>query len=161
MRDELVQGWIARERMTRMRQLGETFMAAVRGGQPFAAAARANRFNIVVSSRPITRADAAGIPARGLPAQIFAGQQGAVLSDIRADGGAVLVATIEQINRVDTSAVPQAVEAARVQFQQGLMGSFGEAVQQQIVDRARVRRNEDLLNSQFRGSDAEDEAAAQ
>lgn len=156
-RTELVNAWIARERGRRLRELGQQMVAAVRGGQNFAAAARANRFNVVVSSQAVDRRTAANIPSRGLPPQIFAAQTGGVISDVRADGGAVLVAVVEQINRVDVSAEPQAVEAGRLQLQQGLMQSFAEALQQEIADRANPRRNERLLTERFRGTDAEGE----
>lgn len=155
-REELVQVWLSRERGRRLRELGEELVTAVRGGESLAAAARARRFNIVVSSQAIDRRTAANIPARGLPGQIFAGQEGAVVSDTRADGGAVLVAVVEGIHRVDLAANPQAVEASRAQLQQSLMQSFSEALQQEIVTRAEPRRNDRLLNQAFRGSNADD-----
>jgi hypothetical protein len=61
---------------------------------------------MVVTSRPVDRRAASNIPARGLPSQIFAAQPGAVSTDIRVDGEAVLVAIVETINRVDLSANP-------------------------------------------------------
>jgi peptidyl-prolyl cis-trans isomerase D len=149
-RTELAEAWVSRERVRRLRELGEAVIAAVRGGQSFAAAARANRMNIVVSSRPIDRRAATQIPARGLPAQIFAARQGDVVSDMRADGGAVLAAVVEEINRVDPAEAPQIVEAQRVQMQQSLNASFAEALQAEIVERARPRRNERLIEQVYR-----------
>jgi peptidyl-prolyl cis-trans isomerase D len=156
-RDQLTQAWVARERGRRLNELGETIVAGVRSGQSLAAVARANRANVVVSSRPLARRDAAQIPARGLATQMFAAREGEAVSDMRADGGAVLVAVVEQINRVDPATAPQAVEASRVQVQEALDDSFGDALQSEIVDRMRPNRNERLLNQRFPASNAEAE----
>lgn len=153
-RDELRQSWLRRERARRMREMGEAVVTAVNGGQAFAAAARANRFSVVVTSRPVDRRAASNIPARGLPSQIFATQPGGVSTDIRADGEAVLVAIVETINRIDISANPQAVEAGRQQIQQSLTSSYGEALQQDIVTSMNPRRNEGLLEQRFPNSNA-------
>lgn len=153
-RDDLADAWRMRERGRRMREMGEQLVNAVNGGETFAAAARANRFNIVVASRPVDRRTAANIPARGLPAQLFAGQVGTVVSDVRADGNAVLVGIVEAVNRVDIAANPQAVEANRAQLQESLRQSYGEALQQDIVTAANPRRNERLLEQAFPSSAA-------
>jgi hypothetical protein len=158
-RPQLTEVWIGRERARRLRDMAQDVTEAVRGGQSFAAAARANRFNVLVSSQSIDRQLAGQIPARGLASQIFAGQPGAVVSDARADGQAMLVAVVEQINRVDPAERPQDVEAVRVQLQRSLQESFATALQDEIVRRAGVRRNERLLNQTFRQSGAEDDAA--
>jgi len=151
-RTELTQVWTARERASRMRELGERLVAAIADGQTFSAAARANRFNVVVASRPLDRRTAAQIPARGLAAQIFASAEGAAVSDVRADGDAVLVAIVESINRPNPAENPQAVETLRAQMQQSIGSSFGETMQDEIVTRANARQNERLLASQFRSS---------
>jgi peptidyl-prolyl cis-trans isomerase D len=148
-RAELTRAWTAREEARRLREKGEQLVAAVHGGQSFAAAARAARFNLVVSSHPMSRRDAGQIPARGLPAQIFAASEGDVLSDLRSDSGAVLVAVVEHINRPDPAAAPQDVEAARAQIEQSVQSSFAEAMTDQIVADAHPRRNEQLLQSTF------------
>jgi peptidyl-prolyl cis-trans isomerase D len=156
-RDQLVQAWTARERARRLRELGETVVEAVRGGQSFDEAVRRNGMRVAIAGQAMNRELAANsIPANGLPAQIFAANEGDVLTDIRVDGGTVLVALVQDINRVDPSANPQALEAARAQIEQGLSESFFEALQQEIVDRADVRRNEDLLRQFYRTSNAED-----
>jgi len=160
-RPDLTQVWTARERATRMRELGERVVAAVRDGQDFNAAARANRFNVVVDSRAIDRRTAAQIPARGLAPQIFSVAEGVAVSDIRADGGAVLVAVVEDINRVDPAASPQEVELFRGQVQQSLVNSFGTAIQDEIVERARPRRNQALLDQTFRRTGEGEEEEAQ
>jgi hypothetical protein len=100
---------------------------------------------------------AAQIPARGLTGQMFAAQEGDVVTDLRADAGAMLVAIVEDINRIDPAEQPQVVEAMRGQIQQGLSQSFAAALQGEIVDRANVRRNERLLNQTFRQTGAEEE----
>lgn len=159
-RAQLAAAWAGRERGTRMRELGDRLVAAVRDGQDFNAAARANRFNVVVSSRELDRATASQIPSRGLAPQIFSAAQGVAVSDIRADGGAVLVAIVERINRVDPAEQPQQVEAIRLQMQQSVAAGFAQALQDEIVARAQPRRNEDLLNQVFRRTD-QSEAEAQ
>lgn len=158
-RETLTEVWITRERGRRMREMADNMMEAVRAGQAFAAAARAHGFNVVVPSRPIDRRLAGQIPAAGLAPQIFAAAQGDVVSDIRADGGAVLVAQVEQINRTDPATQPQAVEELRGQMQQGLSQSFAQAIQSEILSGTRVRRNEQLLNQVFPQQGASDDAA--
>lgn len=158
-RTQLAQAWMARERQNRLRELGETIVTAVNGGQGLEAAARANRARVVVSSRPIDRRGASQLPARGLPGQLFAAAEGGVVSDMRSDGGAVLVAVVEHINRPDAAANPQIVEAARLQMQQNLGSSLGEALQGEIVERARPRRNDALIAQTYRPSNETDEAA--
>jgi peptidyl-prolyl cis-trans isomerase D len=159
-RDDLTQVWIGRERTRRLRDLGEQMAEGVRGGQSFAAAARANGFRVVVTSETIDRQAAAQIPARGMAQQIFSARDDEVVSDISGGGGSVLVAQVEQINRVDLSQQPQLVEAARVQMNQSLLQSFASTVQDDIVARAHVRRNEPLLNQLFpRNAEAEGEEA--
>jgi peptidyl-prolyl cis-trans isomerase D len=160
-REELRLVWIGREGARRMRELGEELIAAVRGGQSFADAARAGRFSMVARSQPLDRQTATTqIPARGLGAQIFGAAEGDVVSDMRADGGAVIVAIVERINRVDPATQPQLVEAGRQEMQQSVGQTFVEATQDEIVARANVKRNETLLNQLFRGSDAPEEEAA-
>jgi peptidyl-prolyl cis-trans isomerase D len=156
-REQLSASWIARERATRLRELAQTMISAVRDGQSFAAAARANRFNVVVSSQEINRRMAAQIPARGLSAQIFAGAEGATVSDVQADGLAILVAQVERINRVDPAAAPQQVEAIRAQLQENVTESFADALQADIVERANPRRNQRLLSATFRRSNEGEE----
>jgi hypothetical protein len=100
---------------------------------------------------------ASQIPARGLAPQIFAAPQGGVASDMRADGGAVLVAQVEQINRIDPAEQPQAVEQLRTQMQQGLAQSLASAVQSEVLARTHVERNERLLDQVFPRRNAEDD----
>lgn len=156
-RQELTQAWIDRERARKLRELGEQIVAAVRGGQTLAQAARAHRANVVISSRQMDRATASQIPARGLAGQMFAAAEGAVVSDTRADGGAVLVAVVERINRVNPADAPQVVEANRAQLQTSIARSVGEALQAEVVDRAAPRRNEALIAQTYRSSNADAE----
>lgn len=160
-RDQLQQVWLGRERARRLRDMAQTVTDAVRGGQTFAAAARANGFTVQVASREIDRQMASQIPARGLAAQIFAAEQGAVTSDPRADGQAMLIAVVERINRVDPAGHPQEVEANRARIQQTLAQSFGTALQDELVRRGNVRRNERLIEQAFPRSDAQTEDAPQ
>jgi len=160
-RDELIREWTNRERVTRMRALGAQLVAAVQGGETLAAAARARGFRMAVTSRPFSREESEQIPSRGLSSQIFAQAEGAVVSDVVANGAGILVASIESINRVDLTANPQLIEEARLQIQQQVLQSVGEVAQQEITDRANPRRNETLLNQTFRSSTAQQEDAAQ
>lgn len=149
-RDDLVRLFNNREVARRLRESGAAMVAAVEGGQPFAAAARANGFAVRVSSQTINRQLASTqIPARGLPTQIFAATAGDVVTDLRADGGAVLVAQVESIDRPDPNAAPQIVEAIRGQVEQQLGESFGEGIEGEVVSNARIRRNERLLEQRF------------
>ena len=159
-RDTLIQLWQAQERVRRLRERADRMMAAVRGGQDFAAAARAHQFRIIPPrSQAIDRRQAAqGLP-EGMAGQIFAAPQGGVASVIAPDGGAVLVAHVERINRVDPAEQPQVVEQIRAQMQQGLAGSLIQAVQDEVLARTRVRRNEALLDRLFQSASADDEQA--
>jgi peptidyl-prolyl cis-trans isomerase D len=159
-RPQLTEIWIARERARRMRELAESVQEGVRGGQTFAAAARANRFSVVPpASQPIDRRTAAQALPGALANQIFAAAAGDVVSLVSPDGGAVLVAHVERINRQDPAEQPQAVEQLRGQMQQGLIQSVALATQSEILARTNVRRNEELLNQVFPRNNAEDEQA--
>jgi peptidyl-prolyl cis-trans isomerase D len=147
--DQLAHAWVQREQIRRMRELGAQFQAAVSGGQSFADAARAKHFIVRVNAQPIDRANAQRLPSRGLPTQIFNAAEGAVVTDLRADGGAVLVAQVNHINRVDPATHPQIVEQARAQIEQGLSGSVAEAAQEEIVARAHATRNQQLLDRTY------------
>jgi hypothetical protein len=161
-REDLVRVWTARERATRLRELADRVVAAVSGGQEFNAAARANRFSVVVDSRAIDRAAAMqAIPSRGLAGQIFNAREGQAVADVAGNGEAVLVAVVETINRPVAAEHPQEIEAVRLQLDQPLASAYETALIDEIVARANVRRNEALLNSAFRATDAEGEDGAQ
>jgi len=162
-RSELVEAWINNERIRRLRELGTEMVAAVAGGQDFAAAARERRLNVVVRSQRVDRRAASEqIPARGLASMIFNARIGQAVTDIRVDGGAIFVATVEEITRVDPSEQPQLLEAARVQAQEALASSVAETVREQIVAWSKPDRNEALIAQRYRPSNAanteEDEA---
>lgn len=149
-RNELSQAWTARERVRRLRELGQNLTAAVREGQSFTEAARRHGFNVLSPrSQPISRRIAAEALPQALGAQVFAAAAGEVVSEARPDGGAILVAHVEQINRIDPAEQPQGVEQARLQMQQTVNQSMAEAVQDEIIATARVRRNTRLLDQLF------------
>lgn len=159
-REQLTQVWIARERARRMRELAEEVQQAVRGGQSFAAAARANRFAIMPpQSQPIDRRAAGQALPGPLAGQIFSAAAGDVVSMVSPNGDAVLVAHVERINRQDPAEQPQVVEQLRGQMQQGLRQSVAQAVQSEILAGTRVRRNDALLSQIFPRSAAADEEA--
>lgn len=157
----LAQQWSVRERARRLRELGAELAEAVRGGQNFAAAARARRFNVAVSSRPLNRPTAAQALPRGLAGQLFAAREGAVVTEVRADGGAIWAAVTERITRVDPTEAPQQVEANRGQLQESLTASFGEAVQAEIIASAKPQRNEALVAQIYPRANAEGETEPQ
>ncbi|MGD9965462.1 MAG: SurA N-terminal domain-containing protein [Hyphomonadaceae bacterium] len=171
-RTELTQAWIQRERIRRLTEVGEAIVSAVGEGRTLAEAARANNANVVVRSRPVDRRGAQAIPARGLAAQLFAARQGQAVSAVAANGAAVLVAVVEEINRPDLAQQSQAVEATRVYVERpcvpqalqqgappfcGLLSSAAEALQGDVIASARPRRNERLLDRVFPASNAADE----
>ena len=159
-RPQLVANLITRERVRRLNELGTEVQEAVRGGQSFTAAARAHRMTIVVTSRPLDRQAAAQqLPARRLGGALFGAAEGDVVSDIRADGGALLVAQVERINRADPAQSAQLIEAARQQVQQALQGSLTEAVAATAVEDAHPRRNERTIQQMYPSAPgAEDES---
>jgi peptidyl-prolyl cis-trans isomerase D len=159
-REQLLQGWIARERAQRLQALGREVTQAVAGGQSFEAAARAHGMTIVLRAREVDREGIRQIPARGLGAQIFNARQGEAVADMRVDGGAVLVAVVERINRPNPAEQPQLVEAARVQSQQVVQTAIVQAIQAQVVDRMHPNRNTRLLERTFRPSSTEDETGS-
>lgn len=148
-RDDLVAGWIARERVRRLVELGDEVRTAVSEGQNFAAAARARGMNVAVASRPIDRRGAAQLPARQLGAGIFGAREGEIVSDMRGDGGALLLARVERIDRVDPATAPQLVEASRVQLEQTLRASLDEAIAAEIVASSRATRNQRVIDRLF------------
>ncbi|MBC7767861.1 MAG: SurA N-terminal domain-containing protein [Phycisphaerales bacterium] len=167
-RDQLVQIYNVRELARRMRERGAQVVAAVRGGQTFAQAARASGFSVRATSQTVNRQAVGQIPARALGTQIFAASAGEVVTDMRVDQPALFVAQVESINRVDPATAPQVVEAMRARMQSdnpytraegdGLEGSFAEALQSEIVERANVRRDEGLLERNFRPTGVDDPA---
>lgn len=155
-RDQLAATWLARERGRRMQELGEEVAAAVAGGQDFAAAARAQRMNVVVTSRPIDRRNASQLPAQRLAALLFSAREGDVVQDFRVDGGALIVARVEAITRTDPATQPQMLEQARLQIQQSLTQSLDQAVTAQAIANARVRRHERVIQQTFNAGQNEE-----
>lgn len=164
-RPQLVEAWTNRERVTRLRELGERIVAAVNGGQSLAAAANANRARVVVPSRQIDRRGAMQSLPQGLAGQMFAAAEGAAVTTVQPAG--VLIAVIEHINRPDPSADPQIVEATRTYAERpcqqqalqagappfcGVSTSVVETLQGEILSRSNPRRYEDRISSVYRAS---------
>lgn len=156
-RQELAEVWRARERATRLRQLGEQAVASIQGGQTLAQAARAHRMRIAVSSAQLNRQQAQQNLPQGLAGLIFAARQGAAVSEVSPNGQSVLVAVVEAIHRPNPAESVQQVEAARVSMQQSVVRSFTEAVQSQIVDAAKVRRFNSRIERLYRPSTGDGE----
>jgi peptidyl-prolyl cis-trans isomerase D len=148
-REELIEGWIRRERGRKLQEAGREVLESLREGANLADVARANRMTIAVRSQRINRQEAAQIPARGLAPQIFEARVGDAVSDLRADGGAVLVAVVESIDRADPAEAPQLVEQIRAQDSQVLTNTFVESIADEVVRRMRPSRNERLLERTF------------
>lgn len=157
-RVQLVQAWLARERGRRLREIGDEIVAAINGGQSFAAVARARRLNVMVASREIDRQTAAQLPARELAGLMFSARQGQAVTSLRGDGGAMYIAYVENIERADPAAVPEQVESGRLQLQPALDESLGEAVQNEIVRIAEPRRNQRLIEQLYNSGQTNDPA---
>lgn len=174
-RTELVQAWIQRERVRRLREVGETITAAVNGGQTLAQAAAANRGRVAISSRTIDRRSAMQALPQGLAGQMFASREGVAFSEV--GSGGVVVGIVERINRPDiTTADPQIIEATRLYAERpcmrqalqagapafcGVSTSLRDAVQGQIVSDARPRRIERVIEQNFRSSATQEGDAQQ
>jgi len=146
---QLVQAWQSRERGRRLTAIGDQVKDAVAHGQPFAAAARAHGLQVVVSSQPLDRQTASRLPAQALAGEIFDAHPGDVVTDMRADGGALILAIVEDVQRTDPAAAPQAVEQGRQQLTQALSQSLEEVITNEAVTQGKPTRNEALIQQQF------------
>ncbi|WP_395648326.1 SurA N-terminal domain-containing protein [Terricaulis sp.] len=149
-RQQVGQIYIVRETVRRLQERATAIQTAVEGGTPFAQAVSANRGAIIARSQSIDRASAAqGLPRR-FGALVFSAPQGGVVSDMRPDGRAVLVAHVERIQRADPAQQREAVEAVRTSSsQESLQQSLVDALQAQIMGSVRIRRNTELLDRQY------------
>jgi hypothetical protein len=85
---------------------------------------------------------------------------GDAVMDLRADGGAVIIARIEAVTRTDPAEAPQMVEQARLQIQQALQGSIDESFANGVMKKTPPRVNEGVLNRLYPATSSEDEDAA-
>ncbi len=148
-RDQVIAGWTARERGRLMREIGDEIVAAVRGGQSFAAAAAAARVPVAAASQTLDRQTASRIPDRQLAQLVFSGQNGDVNLGLRQGAQALLLVHIESIERADLAQNRAAAENLRQQAQEQLTQSLIEAIEADAVRAARPRRNETLINQLF------------
>jgi peptidyl-prolyl cis-trans isomerase D len=153
-RDQLIAGWTTRERSRLMNELANQVIAAVRGGQSFAAAVSAARINIVARSQQLDRRTAAQIPDQQFVGAVFGTDVGAVGSVIRPDGGAMLLVHVEGVQRADLAQNREIAEQLRQEAQQQLGRSLVEAIEASAVDAARVRRNDARIAQLFAPADA-------
>ena len=174
-RADLTQAWISRERTRRLRELADTLVAQINGGQTLANVARANRGRMVAASQTIDRRTARQNLPQGLADQLFAGAEGVAAHQVGAAG--VLISLVEHINRPDMASVdPQIIEATRVYAERpcqqqamqagappfcGVSTSVVEALQGEVLASANPRRNERVISSVYRASNAEETDAAQ
>ncbi|MGE0827971.1 MAG: SurA N-terminal domain-containing protein [Hyphomonadaceae bacterium] len=158
-REQLTAFWINRERMNRLRAIGERVSEAVVAGRPFAEAVRANGGAMQVASREIDRETAgSALPARGFGAHIFEAHEGEVVFEPRMDGVTLLVAQVEAIRRADPAQEAQRVEQLRMQYQSGATRSLQEAVEAAAREAARPTRNDRLLQRLYGAQDNADDS---
>ncbi|MCX7359887.1 MAG: SurA N-terminal domain-containing protein [Alphaproteobacteria bacterium] len=174
-RTELVQAWIRRERGNRLRELAETMTTALTNGQSLTAVANANHARVVATSRTVDRRAARQNLPQGMAEQLFAvGERTPV--HIVGDAG-ILIGVVEHINRPDITAIdPQILEATRTYAERpclpqalqagappvcGLSSSVVEALQSEIVADANPRRNDRIIEREYRSSTTPDEATQQ
>jgi peptidyl-prolyl cis-trans isomerase D len=148
-RDQVIGAYYARERVRRMRDLGNDAAAALRQGANFAAIARAHHMAVVVTSRPVDRRAASQFPAQRLGAEIFGAAVGDVVMDLRVDGGALIVAKVEAVNRADPAQSAQEIEQFRTQMQQTLAESLDEAAADEIFKATPHKINTRLLTQLY------------
>lgn len=174
-RPQLVQAWIQRERVNRLRELAETMTTALQNGQSLSAVASANHARVAGMSRTVDRRAASQSLPQGLSEQIFGTDEHTPVHIVGNAG--VLIAVVEHINRPDISAIdPQILEATRTYAERpcmpqalqagappvcGVSTSVVEALQTEIVAAANPRRNDRVLDSLFRPSNAPEEDAQQ
>lgn len=174
-RAALVQAWIRRERGNRLRELAETMTTALNNGGSLTAVANANHGRVVATSRTVDRRAARQNLPQGMSEQLFAvGERSPV--HIVGDAG-ILIGVVEHINRPDLTAIePQILEATRTYAERpclqqalqagappvcGLSTSVVEALQGEIVADANPRRNDAIIDREYRSSTAPEEAAQQ
>lgn len=161
-RGDLSRVWVVQERARRLRELGQRVTAAVEGGQSLAEAASANGMRVIANSVAIPRQAAGERLSRSIAGQVFNAAPGSTVSAIRDDGAAVQVAVVERVDRANPAEMPREVEQLRLQMGRSLSESVAEAVQAQIVERVRIRRNDELLRQTYTpNSDGENADAAQ
>ena len=151
-RDDVVAFWTARERANRLRAAGARIVEAVAGGQSFTAAAAANGARVIDTDRELDRRMASQIPAQQLAALIFNARAGQVVTDLRADGEALIVAEVKEVRRTSPTEDPAALEQARLAYQQQLGQSIAQAVEADAERAANVQRGgryERALNAAF------------
>ncbi|MET0181439.1 MAG: SurA N-terminal domain-containing protein [Caulobacterales bacterium] len=141
--------WVAQERGRRLREIGDRVSQAVTGGQSFAEAIRAANLQIAGASQAIDRQMAQRLPDPQLAQAIFGAAEGQVTTLVRPDGGAVLVVHVQKIERADPTQNQPAVEQLRQQIQQQVGQSLVAAVQSAAIERARVKRNQRIIDQLF------------
>ncbi|MES1201049.1 MAG: SurA N-terminal domain-containing protein [Pseudomonadota bacterium] len=154
---QLAQLWTFQQRGQRLNAIVNEVKDAVAHGQSFATVARAHGLQLVATSQTINRQNVQQIPARALPGLLFDARPGDVVSDMRTDGAALLLAQVEDIQRTDPATAPQAVEQARQQLTQAVGQSVLEAVVNEAVTQAKVTRNEAVLRETFSATPGEAE----
>lgn len=153
-RDMLTEGWVDRERGRRLQEKGAEIAQSIREGATLEAAARANGMTMIARAQQMNRQQASQIPARALAAQIFQARVGETATDVRVDGGALLIAVVEQVNRANPSEAPQLVEQVRAADERVLINTFVQSIADEVVRVMRPSRNQRLLDRSFPPSSA-------
>jgi len=143
----LAEEWARRDRTARLEAVGRRIVEAVHGGAELPAAARAERATMTARSETITRQEA----GRTIP-EIFTAREGEAVMGVSGDGGLLLVAQVEKIERDDPEQQAPIIERNRASLQRGarsVTASLGEAIQAAAVEAANVKVNEALLTRSF------------
>lgn len=161
-RDRVVLSWRMQKIGEAMRKVVEDIRAATAGGETFAAAARAKRIPVVVSSQTLDRRMAAeGGPSPQLMGAVFGARESDIVSAAGGPGGAVLfVAQVEKIERPDPAAEPQMLDAARQGISPMLMDDLVATVQNVARQEARVKLNQPLIDRLVGKTSGDDEDGA-
>lgn len=153
-REALTAGWTSRERGRRLQERGAEIAQAVREGAALETIARANGMTMIARGQRLNRQEASQIPARALASQIFEARVGETAADMRVDGGALLIAVVEEIDRANPSEAPQLVEQVRAADERVLINTFVESIADEVVRVMRPRRNQRLIDRSFQPSSA-------
>lgn len=148
-RERVTNAWRVQKIGEGMRKIADDIRAAVAGGARFVDAARAQRAPIqCLRGGHDRRMAGQGGPSPQLMGAVFGGRQGDVVTGAGGPGGAVLfVAQIESVERADPASDPQLLEQARLSLGSMLADDTLATVQAVAKRDARIRLNQQLIDS--------------
>jgi peptidyl-prolyl cis-trans isomerase D len=145
-REELVRFWKGRELGERMRKIAEAAQKDVAAGKTFAQAAANQRIRVVSASETVTRRQATQGPAGEFGAALFGAKEGDVVSAPLQGGPILLVGQLHKIERDDPKANPGALVQMRQLMDQLLQQDMAQAFQTGAIERAKVKRNQAVID---------------